>query len=718
LKRPDTDRLRVLFDTALQSSALDANRKYKAPELNLPKEEKRGGETAAADPSDRPTSPALPGPGGGFGGAGGVPAPPANRADDALKSGESLTRDGKSGAKKLEQQQERLQELGKDLAEDKAPAKRFFADEREKAELVRQLYRQVEPTKEWAENNYYHLLITAQIGELVPPSSFWLDYARHDGNGPFLSKNLADASRNFTEMVLALAVLDLPFESGQHDVKFADGAMTLNPKTAAIAFHEIIRPADAPPANPTVLVSQNFYRHGDRFREEAGEKIDKFVTDEFVIQTVYGGHLVVTNPTSSRQRLTVLVQLPIGAIPVANGQYTKAVPLDLEPYRTQTVDYLFYFPKPGQFAQFPVHVAKEEKVVAAVKPVTFNVVPKPTKLDTSSWAYVSQNGTDEEVIAFLNRENVFALNLEKIAFRMKDRGFFEAVTKLLRERHIYQPTLWSYSILHAAVPEARQFLMHAEQIVAEAGGPIASPLLAIDPVARHQYEHLEYKPLVNARAHSLGERRQIVNPRLHEQYHRFLKLLSYRRDLTDDDLLATTYYLLLQDRIEEALDFFARANPDRVATRMQYDYCAAYLDLYSDDPQRARAIAMRYTGHPVDRWRNAFTALFKILDEAEGRGAFVVDVNDRGQRQGQLAATEPAVEFTIEGPKVNLTWQNLDAVQLNYYLMDVELLFSRSPFAQQFGDQFASIKPNVMKEVKLPAGANRSSVPLPDELVD
>jgi hypothetical protein len=381
------------------------------------------------------------------------------------------------------------------------------------------------------------------------------------------------------------------------------------------------------------------------------------------------------------------------------------------------VDYLFYFPRPGQFAQFPVHVAKEDKVVAAAKPVTFNVVPKPTRLDTTSWDYVSQNGTDEEVIAFLNRENVFALRLEKIAFRMKERGFFVTVTKLLADRHVYQPTLWSYAILHAAVPEARQFLLHSDQIVAEAGGPLASPILVVDPVARHQYEHLEYKPLVNARAHSLGERRQIVNARLHEQYHRFLKLLSYRRDLSDDDLLATTYYLLLQDRVEEALDFFGRVNPEQVATKMQYDYCAAYLDFFTDDPQRARAIAMRYTNHPVDRWRNAFTALVKHLDEAEGRGAFVVDINDQGQRQGHLAATEPAVEFTIEGPKVNLTWQNVDAVRLNYYLMDVELLFSRSPFAQQFGSQFASIKPNATKEVKLPAGANRTSVPLPDELL-
>jgi len=50
--------------------------------------------------------------------------------------------------------------------------------------------------------------------------------------------------------------------------------------------------------------------------------------------------------------------------------------------------------------------------------------------------------------------------------------------------------------------------------------------LTVDPVARHQYEHLEYKPLVNARAHSLGQHRQIVNGRLNEQYTASSTLLS------------------------------------------------------------------------------------------------------------------------------------------------------------------------------------------------
>src|SRR5262249_3100099 len=146
-------------------------------------------------------------------------------------------------------------------------------------------------------------------------------------------------------------------------------------------------------------------------------------------------------------------------------QFTKTVLLDLEPYRTQTIDYLFYFPKPGQFAHFPVHVAKNEALVAAAEPFTFNVVAKPTKIDAESWDYASQYGTHEQVLALLNRENVLTLDLNRIAFRMKDKAFFETVIQLLQERHVYNPTLWSYGIHHNNVPAARQFLLHSDQLV-------------------------------------------------------------------------------------------------------------------------------------------------------------------------------------------------------------------------------------------------------------
>lgn len=165
--------------------------------------------------------------------------------------------------------------------------------------------------------------------------------------------------------------------------------MTLAAGSPMIVFHEEVKAAQPAADKVPILVSQNFFRHGDRHRQENGEQIDKYVADEFVIHTVYGCQVVVTNPTSARQKLTVLLQVPQGAIPVANGQPTKSVHVDLQPYHTQTLDYFFYFPAAGQFPHFPIHVAKNGELIAFATPSTFNVVDKPTKIDTESWDYVS-----------------------------------------------------------------------------------------------------------------------------------------------------------------------------------------------------------------------------------------------------------------------------------------------------------------------------------------
>jgi hypothetical protein len=242
-------------------------------------------------------------------------------------------------------------------------------------------------------------------------------------------------------------------------------------------------------------------------------------------------------------------------------------------------------------------------------------------------------------------------------------------------------------------------------------------LLTIDPIARRELEHLEYKPLVNARAHALGKRRQIVNDRFFEQYHRFLKDLTYARELNDEDLLGVTYYQFLQDRIEEALATFDRVKVANIEMKLQYDYCTAYAGFFTGEHQQSRAIAQKYANHPVDRWRNTFAEVIQQLDEAEGKGSRAVDPENRNQQQGTLAATEPNFDFVVDAKQVQLNVQNLKSVTVNYYEMDVELLFSRNPFQRAAG-QFNSIRPNVSLVVEIPADQRKIAIPLPPELAN
>ena len=426
-----------------------------------------------------------------------------------------------------------------------------LADLRSKM-VEKQLYQALDQTKEWVENNYYRLPISEQNSDLVTVNAFWLDFARHQPDQAFLSPHLAEASRNFTEIMFALAVLDLPAESPKHEVNFSDVSVQIKPAGPGVVFHQQVRPTSSREDGSPVLVSQNFFRYDDRYQQIGNERVDKFVTDEFLVQTVYGAQIVVTNPTSAPAKLDILIQVPQGAIPVLNGHYTRNVHLKLEPYRTESIEYYFYFPLAGQFSHYPVHVAKGESLVAAAEPITFNVVKDPTKIDQQSWQYVSQYGSDEDVLQYLQTQNLQAVDLDRIAFRMGDPDVFQKTIEVLTRRHAYNNTLWSYGIKHNQPEVIEQFLRHADEFVQQCGELLQSRLLTIDPVERKTYEHMEYRPLVNARAHQVGKRRQILNDRFYEQYHRWLKVLSYLPELPSQDRLATVYYLLLQDRFAEA----------------------------------------------------------------------------------------------------------------------------------------------------------------------
>jgi hypothetical protein len=93
-----------------------------------------------------------------------------------------------------------------------------------------------------------------------------------------------------------------------------------------------------------------------------------------------------------------------------------------------------------------------------------------------------------------------------------------------------------------------------------------------------------------------------------------------------------------------------------------------------------------------------------------------VDDDDRSQQQDQLAADEPNFEFEIESGQIVLRYENVEAADINFYLMDLELLFSRNPFAEESSEQFSLIQPNQAQTIPLPAGQNELRVDLPQEL--
>ncbi|MCX6998314.1 MAG: hypothetical protein NTV49_14825, partial [Kiritimatiellaeota bacterium] len=510
------------------------------------------------------------------------------------------------------------------------------------------------------------------------------------------------------------AVPELPLKAGAQEEKLDGLHYTMKAGSPLLMFHREIRAAVRAEEAGAVLVAQHFFRADDRYRHENNEQFDKYVTAEFLPHVVYGAQIVLTNPRGNRQKLQVLLQVPQGALPVNSGFYTRGAYVALEPYSTQTLEYYFYFPATGQYPHYPVTIASNDRVIGGAHPFVFNVVGQLTQIDKTSWAWLSQNGTTDEVVTFLNQANVHRLDLNEIAWRMQDQAVFKQLTALLEARHVYQDTLWSYGIRHNDPETIRAFLRHAPW-ADRCGLYLVSPLLVLDPVERLAYQHLEYAPLVNPRAHSVGAKRKILNNRFREQYQRLMKVLSYKPAFSAVDQLAVTYYLALQDRVEEALDWFRRVDRPAVPEQLQCDYVEAYLAFYRGDLEGARKIARRHAEHAVDRWRNRFALVLAQLDEAAGAAAAVPDKESRDQAQAALAATEPALELQVEAGRIKLDYRNLKGCTLNFYPMDIELLFSRSPFLQEGAAQFSYIRPVLSKAVELPAGKDTLAVELPPE---
>ena len=700
-----------LFEVAVQASALEeSSRGWVGLErqLTLADPESKQGELLAANGNAVMDSTA---------GLGVVEGDELSRMNRSSRARRSLVEEAE-----VEELQARKQAVGGRLqAETRGAdakfkdASRFYFMNGERGKMA-QLFRQLDKTMEWAENHYYQLPLDQQTASLVNTNRFWRDYASLPADQTFLSPHVAEATHSFTEMMLALAVLDLPWKSPEHETSLEDDRFEIKAAGPMILFHEQIQPTEAAEDPAPILVNQNFFRQSDRYRYEGEQRFDKFVADEFLVQTVYGCQVAITNPTSSRQKLDLLLQIPAGSMPVLGGRETRSVPVDLEPFSTRTVEYYFYFPDIGDFAHYPVQVSQDELLVTAADPFTFHVVKELTQIDRESWDYVSQFASNDEVLQFIETHNMLRHDLSRIAFRMQDREFFEQIIARLTERHLFEPTLWSYGIQHDFVPAIRQYLQFRDDFVQRTGTWIESELLTIDPELRRIYEHLDYRPLVNARTHRLGAKRKILNNRFFEQYHQLMRILSYQRGLDDEGRMAVTYYLLLQDRIEEALAMFDEVNPNNLETRLQFDLFTAYLDFYRDRPDHARQVAEAYKDYPVDRWQNHFRAILSQVDEIQGAQVAIIDPESRDQQQTAEAAKLPSFEFEVEAKQIDLTYQNLSNVVINYYVMDIELLFSRNPFVQEFSGEFSSIRPNLTQTVELPAEGSQHQIELPEDL--
>jgi hypothetical protein len=680
------------------------------------------GDAAGGDGDDGGSPPPAPSAPPGLGGSSGVPmmarAPMAVFADAAAEADDESTGEHEY----LDLETPKMSKAKKRAAPPRAGGEGAGggadAGDLARRTQAQPMYRGADLTQEWAEQNWWRR--RADDHDWVAVNRFWRDVAGSRDGAPVASPFVGEAIGSLGEALCALALLAVPLAPAPHQVVTSGGDRIWTAGSAAIIARRQIEEVPAPSAGAGgLLLGQNLLRADDRVRWDGAEQRENYVSGELLTDVVYVAQVAVSNPTGSSITAAVLTQVPVGAITVGGGAPLRTHHVVLGPYQTHVLEYGFYFAQPGRFSHLPAQAAVRGVLVAWASASTtrWTVVREPSVVDAESWHHLAQRGSLDQVVAFLGRDNLGRIELDRVAWRLRDPRWFAAVTAALAARHHYHDGLWAYALLHADRDRLGEWLAHQGHLLEQAGA-VDGGLVPTGEEDQGWHEHLEYGPLVNARAHRLGRSLRILNDGLAAQYAAALEWMTQRVP-TARDRLRAAHYLFVQDRVDAALAQLAQVAPGAAPCALQEAYLRAYAAVATGDLATARAALAPWLTHPVDRWRDRASALQEVIDEAGGgpAGAGAPRPDDRDQRLAALAQAQPSFELALEGGNLVIDHTNLGSLELRLHRMELELLFSRQPFMQREAERFAFVEPALRLPVTLTptpgSAAGRTTVAVP-----
>ncbi|EQC28388.1 hypothetical protein SDRG_13935 [Saprolegnia diclina VS20] len=620
---------------------------------------------------------------------------------------------------------------------------------------ARKIYKAPGSTKKHVETRYHDGTDARQLrsGGLLPPSvalthgqwkqsamnKYWLDYARHlrlSKTAPFVSAYFPEAHSCFAEIMLAMAVLDLPLTStssnAQVQVDDASICVTAAGAHPIVVYYEdlqqqvdVVVPDAIAAQAANLIVTQTVFNPAD---SNVSNGLLKPVA-EFVTQTMYGCQVTVSNLSPLPLRdVQLLLQIPHGAIPLqSDGFFTRSTTFDLGGNENEIVVYYFYFAAPGTFSHYPAHVAIQNTTVrfASTDASQLVVMAERKAIDTTSWHDVSARGSTADVVAFLRQhKKLETLDLDRITWRLRDRASYDAVTSLLRARFVYSPAVSQYAAYHKDKVGIVDVLQRAVPFLHAAGPGVQSCIGSLDvldgPLSLQAcLELAEFSPYIVRRVHSMAsakKQKTPLNKELQAHYERVCAKLALLPALGDADYLVLAYFLIVFNRVDTALTCFAKVARDAVPT-LQYDYMDAYLDFFrpSEDAEasypRARAASETYASYPHRRWHDLFANVRAQLATLDA-------LVHRGMALDAVAMDDVGVTMTVHRDRVELVQKGhrIKTGRLLLYPVDVEVMFSTEPFGSKTAQasSIALVQPRATVAVEL--SANSTTVDIPEAL--
>ncbi|CAD8195213.1 unnamed protein product [Paramecium octaurelia] len=553
-------------------------------------------------------------------------------------------------------------------------------------EMSIQPFKNIKQTCEFGELHYRNGT-TLQNPNLTTYNDFYHDLVEHSISqgiieNPFVSsKFIYNNLQNSHDLIVTAALLGLPYKNqAQVEQVYVETDLFIKAQTPCILLKKQLKELPKQ-INKQILVIQKFYDENNRYMKKDGENIE-LQPLEFEIKKIYQCEIVITNCSSKKLNVFLLQEIPNGSLPYDQNNYSSINTVSLKPYQSSTYHYSFYFPNIGSFSVYPAVVSTEKAVIAVAEEYQFIVVGSSQILNKENLMDIIQKGSKDDILEYLRNNS--QVDLSQIKRYFKDRTFYLKCSEILREKLELREEILQYSFIHNDLEGFKDYLAleTIQNQLIEQFVYLKSSFIEINSIRFY-----EYYPLLAKRVHNLATVEQgILNVQLKQKYKEFLNYLVIKQDLSIADKIIFCYYLLLQSRINDAIQIYQSINTqfNEDDPILQYDYLSAYLDFYIGYPNfdRARSICEKYLSYPVIEWRNLFYEVMNLLAEFDGDEDKISErkTDENKQKNQDQANKEEQLEFVVENDQIKITYANIHSISIEHYLIDLEVIFSKNPF--------------------------------------
>ena len=562
-------------------------------------------------------------------------------------------------------------------------------------------------TKAYAESNYYKRQVSD--GALtIAPNAFWVDVAKWDGKSEFLSPRFAECRDNAHESLIALALLDLPFEAVKPEITLDKSNMRITAKQAMLLYYRDLKSTKKVDLNKGLLSSLRYFRSGDILREDADGKVsENAITGKFQIHTPYEAHLTLTNPTGVAREVDILRQIPAGAIRLDTSDTISALRTTIAPHGSWQHVVQFYFPSAGSWQHYSPRIHEGATLLSQMEDKTLEVADTLPEEFANSWAQLVVEGSNEEILNALKSRPLQLIEIDWLDEHMAEKAFYTPAIQTLQERMVDTSVFATQAIEHRDIPTLTHFLGDSVHCTNQFGYYFKSESIDTTPYSMRQFEDIEWRPLINERSFPLVTENRVSNEKVWSDYLRLLTQLAWKTELASEEKLTLAYHLFLHDRNDEAIALIADCKRDETGAKMQFDYLTSYIHFLKGEPAKAKEIAQIWLKSAKAPWLQRFSDIATQADQISNAALLKPhEVNQHADRFWSASLSK--------GNTLRVEHKQMEDIVVQIYPVDLEFLFSNAPFLGSNDASYKALRPLQEFVVKLDEEKSTTEFKLPE----